>query len=633
MLLSLAVGCYAVGPSSHIRRLRSAADPLSAGISSMMTCGIRHYSKNFREPTGADSSPQYSHPPQYSHLPKYSHPPQLTKRDEQSFPRSDVRADQKVRSDIDIQDEAINNARKQEILCRIRDGANPLYPINRDEIERIMGVYTSLPRRPVEGITKVFLGNTNSPKSSIYSEVLDHIRGRGSDLETYREIYAKLSKSLNGSAISVMRNMMLRNSKNDVRLYQDKEKPVLNRSHGNFVPPSGLMENRETLRPESSLSKRMERSCNTVLNPMETKEVSSVRRYELGLLSEIYRLLPHVDPSYITRLLIGKTKATSSPTYKAVSNVISKIQHREREAGRGGEKNIDIEYFQQVYKNSLISSEGDEEFKKMLSNKVESLYDAAGNLVMKKGMYRITEYEQKLLHEIYSLLPHVNASYITRLLAGKTKAVSSPTYKAVTDAISKIRQREREAGRGGEEEMDIDYFVKLHWSSIRITGRCGYKPEKLQLSHVGKFAGHEERNTERASSDLVANDASEKKEIFDSVNSADNTQEIESAIPTKKKRIVEQVRRPNSVNPAKNTQERKRAIQTKKKEIIKQVRRLDSVNPAKNTQERKRAIQIKKKRIVEQVRRPDSVDSANNTQERESAIRKKKMSSSGLFDT
>ena len=514
MLLSLAVGCYAVGPSSHIRRLRSAADPLSAGISSMMTCGIRHYSKNFREPTGADSSPQYSH------LPKYSHPPQLTKRDEQSFPRSDVRADQKVRSDIDIQDEAINNARKQEILCRIRDGANPLYPINRDEIERIMGVYTSLPRRPVEGITKVFLGNTNSPKSSIYSEVLDHIRGRGSDLETYREIYAKLSKSLNGSAISVMRNMMLRNSKNDVRLYQDKEKPVLNRSHGNFVPPSGLMENRETLRPESSLSKRMERSCNTVLNPMETKEVSSVRRYELGLLSEIYRLLPHVNPKYITRVLSGHIKSPNGPTYKTISNVTSKIQHREREAGRGG-----------------------------------------------------------------------------------------------------------------EEEMDIDYFVKLHWSSIRVTGRCGYKPEKLQLSHVGKFAGHEERNTERASSDLVANDASEKKEIFDSVNSADNTQEIESAIPTKKKRIVEQVRRPNSVNPAKNTQERKRAIQTKKKEIIKQVRRLDSVNPAKNTQERKRAIQIKKKRIVEQVRRPDSVDSANNTQERESAIRKKKMSSSGLFDT
>jgi hypothetical protein len=101
-----------------------------------------------------------------------------------------------------------DNLSWQDYVCIIVVGANPLYPVQEHEVEAILELYTALAEWKREGITKVLSGQTDSGKSRIYNAVVENVTSQQSNLEIYRDIYRRVSQSLDGQAMQVVRNMM-----------------------------------------------------------------------------------------------------------------------------------------------------------------------------------------------------------------------------------------------------------------------------------------------------------------------------------------------------------------------------------------------------------------------------------------
>ena len=333
----------------------------------------------------------------------------------------------------------IDQNTNHELINKIIRAADPLYPITEEELQSILDLYTALPHRPIDGISEVLKGRVNTSKSAIYCNVLSHIVSKNSNLNKYRNAYARLSKALNGDAMNVMRQIML-NQASSQKLVPVKNDKIME-SKENHDGPTNLVQS------------------------LVSKGESGVTPEEQKLLDEIYRLLPHIDPRYITRLLVSKD-VRHGPTFKAITEVIQKIRKREEKSGRSRCSEINLAYFQKLHQ---LSSNHRQLFPAMTQASVK-----IDGQVISKGRYSITREEQKLLSDVYRLLPHIDPRYITRLVASK-KVKSGPTLRAITEVIQKIREREEKSGRKRGEEINLDYFHKLHWSSVRVTGKSGWQ--------------------------------------------------------------------------------------------------------------------------------------------------------------
>lgn len=275
-------------------------------------------------------------------------------------------------------------ATQQEYISMLVEGAHPLHPIEFNEVKGLLDLYVSLSNRPRDGITKVLNGQTNIGKSAIYNDVNQYITQQASDLETYRNIYARVNKSLKNNGIKALYHII---SKNIVPDLEQNEAPL-------------------------------------------QKKVFTIEQSE-----EIKPVVPENQ-------LIDRHCAT----------------------------------------NPLLDNQGDDR-RYVAANSSDNFLKTAD------GKYKISKKEQDRLNRIYGLLPEYHGKSITGVLASTTTNTDLPVWKDVQQAIEQIK---REAEKEGDKTIiDLSYFRKLHWLSIRVTGNPGFRErknsdeEKVKKSSIG----------------------------------------------------------------------------------------------------------------------------------------------------
>jgi Mg2+ and Co2+ transporter CorA len=171
---------------------------------------------------------------------------------------------------------------------------------------------------------------------------------------------------------------------------------------------------------------------------------------DLKRLSRIYGLLPEHHGKSITGVLSGATTNTRLPIWEAIQKAITKIQ--EEIFAEGDRTQVDLEYFQKLYSKLLQSSTQD-------------------SLELTRHAYSISPLETNRLNRLYTLLPEHHGKSITGVLSGATTNTRLPIWEAIQKAIAKIQ--EEIFAEGDQTQIDLEYFQKLHWSSMRVIGRGG----------------------------------------------------------------------------------------------------------------------------------------------------------------
>lgn len=104
---------------------------------------------------------------------------------------------------IQTSDVPLNN----DLIDRIIRAQNPIYPITRQEVQKILALYADLPNRPISGIARVLNGQMHDCRSAIYAAIQKHVRQRNETLENYRKIYSKMTKSFGGCAVDMIQQL------------------------------------------------------------------------------------------------------------------------------------------------------------------------------------------------------------------------------------------------------------------------------------------------------------------------------------------------------------------------------------------------------------------------------------------
>lgn len=101
-----------------------------------------------------------------------------------------------------------NNRKHEDCMALLVHCADPLYPVNVDDVEMLLNLYAAFPNQPREAITKVLNGRVNSDKSSTFQNVQKYLLSKQSNLTVCRNVYARLSQSANGNAIQILYSML-----------------------------------------------------------------------------------------------------------------------------------------------------------------------------------------------------------------------------------------------------------------------------------------------------------------------------------------------------------------------------------------------------------------------------------------
>lgn len=348
----------------------------------------------------------------------------------------------------------------QNALDFISKGSHPLYPVDPEEVRAIFDLYSALSHRPRDGITKVLNYLTNTNKSSIYNEIFRHAEQRGSNLETYRYMYARVEKALNENGIKVLYSI-LNEEKATIQVPVSTSDPQECLS----VPPSQEevsdfkdADNDAADLEESTHEMPIVSAENDTIDQLEEPKYTMLIE-ERDRLNRLYGLLPEYSGRSITGVLSGSTLDNNRPIWNAIQEAIEQIK-RESIKDNDASK-INLEYFKKLFVMNLHSPKVSEK-KSDLSGDVLRTAD---------GKYSITKQEQERLNRIYNLLSDFPSRSITGVLSGSTIDNGLPVWKAVQKAIEKIKQ---EAIRKGDKTpIDFNYFRRLHWSSVRVIGKGG----------------------------------------------------------------------------------------------------------------------------------------------------------------
>ncbi|CAO4836028.1 MAG: hypothetical protein CNLJKLNK_00503 [Holosporales bacterium] len=378
----------------------------------------------------------------------------------------------------------------QDASDLIAKGSHPLYPVDPEEVSAIFDLYSALDYRPKDGITKVLNYFTNTNKSSIYNEIVHYAEQRGSNLEAYRHMYAKVGKALNEKGIKIIYGLINERKmtsqapvSNSSLQNEDAQEPQESVSYppqeedvSDFKP---LVENNDQddvsceYVQESPTESTIVHQENTI--PDQTDEQKntkfSMSIQERDRLNRLYGLLPEYSGRSVTGVLSGSTLDNNLPIWNAVQEAIEQIKKESIKDDDASK--INLEYFRKLFFMSLHSAK--------TSTK---MVDLSGDVLRTAdGKYSITKQEQERLNRIYNLLSDFSSRSITGVLSGSTIDNGLPVWKAVQKAIERIKQ---EAIRKGDKTtLDFNYFRKLHWSSVRVIGRGGNRD--LEKSHKEKI--------------------------------------------------------------------------------------------------------------------------------------------------
>jgi hypothetical protein len=373
----------------------------------------------------------------------------------------------------------IKYIQRQDLFAdRIVEASNQR--LNRAEVVAILDLYTSLVRYTKESITKVLNGSTDTSQSNTYSAIVRHGESKKLTLSWYRGVYTQLCEVFENN-------------------------PTDNISK---IAATVMRESRSLFRKRSKT--RDDYLYNIVIGAHPLYPVSPE---EVGLLVDVYQNLRAWKREVITKVLNGSTTSLSSNTYAAF------VKHAEA-------NNLSINFYRHIYSKLCKSEVGVDLFNKMCRNNNSTTEieqneashqpnyqieeeerldrdlayseedninsnvdeeqighnisrtrgsvlpeDGNNNEIFSKGNYTISTKEKKLLRRLYSLLPEFDAKKITKALSGTTKNQSLPIWDALLEAIDQIKN---EAIRDGDDTLiNLKYFQRLHWASVRVTGKSG----------------------------------------------------------------------------------------------------------------------------------------------------------------
>lgn len=369
---------------------------------------------------------------------------------------------------------------RQDLFAdRIVEASNQ--KLNRAEVVAILDLYTSLVRYTKESITKVLNGSTDTSQSNTYSALVRHGNSKDLTLSWYRGVYTQLCEVFENNPtdnISKIAAIVMRES-------------------------------------QSLLRKRAKTRDDYLYNiVIGAHPLYPVAPEEIGLLLDAYQNLRVWKKEVITKVLNGSTNSSSSNTYSAF------VKHAEA-------NNLSLNFYRHIYSRLCKSAEGVDLFNKMCRDDNSTVieieqnetshqpnyqieegerldrditYSEEDNInsnvdeeqighnisrtrgsalpedenndeIFSKGNYTISTKEKKLLSRLYALLPEFDAKKITKALSGTTKDQSLPIWDAMLEAIDQIKN---EAIKDGDDTLiNLKYFQKLHWASVRVTGKSG----------------------------------------------------------------------------------------------------------------------------------------------------------------
>jgi hypothetical protein len=357
----------------------------------------------------------------------------------------------------------------KECVARIVLGANPLYPVQPNEVKSLIELYNTLKNLNKEGITKVLSYQTDTNKSVIYNEVVAHIKSKQMDVETYRNRYLRISKSLSGQAMRSIHQLVNISTAICSNQNHNGAANKLLAPQEDSTVSEGLTSNKSQTKIASTKELTLPLSKNQYpqnLIKIGLSQPQILQKEQLRL-NRLYGLLPEYAKRSITFVLSGKTINKDVPIMKDLLEAVYQIKE---EALRDGDKTqIDLDYFKKLY----ISSDDDEQ------TVVPPLVDT-NSLQTSDGIYSISKKEQERLTRLYTILHNYPARSITFVLSGKTINENVPVKKDFNKAMDQIR---KEALKEGDtSQINLKYFRKLHWSLFRITGKSGSQDNTIQSS-------------------------------------------------------------------------------------------------------------------------------------------------------
>lgn len=363
----------------------------------------------------------------------------------------------------------------------IAEGSNPLYPVYPHEVESMLVLYRSLINRPKNSITKVLNSTINGEQSPIYKEVVDHITQKGSDIQTYRNIYLRTFKALNDTGMHIIRRIIDVNlDAQDQDLQQDDQNPVLMTPLiADTSVSTDLNEPSQDDCDEQSLSDSNDQDItstnDSIHDPIETPlderhqmraSTPSLSITEQKRLNRLYGLLPEYHGKSIACFMSGRTVNTSLPIFKDIEIAINQI--KEEVIKEGDNTVIDLDYFKRLFQ---VSSD---------SGPTKMPRDCFSNdrLWSFDGKYSISREEQERLSQIYSQLQQYHGKSITGVLSGFTTGKKLPIWNDFLNAIEIIKEKAKK--QGDPTVIDLQYFRKLYWSSVRVVGKGNIRDLNLK---------------------------------------------------------------------------------------------------------------------------------------------------------
>lgn len=416
-------------------------------------------------------------------------------------------------NDVTVNEENINQDLAKKVRLIQEDFENRIIRackspqmVNRDDLRRLLDLYGALANKVKDGITKVLNGQIDTPKSSLFRAVSEHVQSKKSNISVYRAMYGRLCQAFDQDVMVVVYRVLHTMMKENAQMLTHmNSKNNENWSKQDYVSFIVLGAN--------------------PLYPLTTNEVK--------LIMDLYAVNSNIPKDAISKVLSGDTDSSKSAIYRAVLAHAKSMENLEvyrniysRLIKSLNEQAMPIIY--RMIKNDLHNKGETHDNANLMSKVIPARsnniledpmdsHDQSPNndygtdtpifnqnnhisrnnqrpvnnpeevIQSRDGKYTITKKEQARLSRIYALLPELDGRSIAWLLSGRSNRMDSPSGQALNAAIEQISQ---EAVQEGDyTPIDINYFRKLYWASLRVTGSTGVKAIR------GKFRA-EQPNTQ-----------------------------------------------------------------------------------------------------------------------------------------
>lgn len=401
-----------------------------------------------------------------------------------------------------------------DFVTMVMRQAKEPHKINRQKLKDILDLYSALPAFAEDAITKVLTGETDTGKSNVYRVVLQHVKKTQlSNLQAYRDTYKRLCVAFGKDVLQGVKqacNEIVTRKKQEIlyhlrrldtedNTYQYYTNLIVDGAYPLYPLHSNEVEDIVSLFftleqfPKDKIIMVLTSETNTEKSNVyravlqHTKTLQGLENYR-QIYSKLSQALLGQAQSVINKMIEIKISREMNQTF--LSNPLhlpSSLQSDPLESN----SEIITNHFVNQY-NNVNPAESRQDIKMNLSQShTTSSFDNEIRQT-RDGKYCITRREQARLNRLYALLPEHHGGSITGVISGTTVNSKLPIWNSVHNAISQIKQ---EAIQEGDQTLiDLSYFRKLHWASVRVKS-AGVGWKKKDFSEDSKIILHKASDT------------------------------------------------------------------------------------------------------------------------------------------